>query len=191
MEHSPFYEETFVSETTRRAFIRVGGAATCAALASAASSGNEPALSFSDRAHIFVHPTYREALTSCMTTVVGCPAPVALPAPGLPEPLLAFRFPGGGSFSVEFTERALTERQARYGAWLEIKVADVAALKEKILRSGLPQVHYPATSTFYFSAPGGQVFGIVPLPATQGLTHRDDVPSVMELENRPTNVARE
>jgi hypothetical protein len=105
-----------------------------------------------------------------MTTVVGCPAPVALNVAAMAEPLLAFRFPAGGSFSVEFTERALDEGQARYGAWLEIRVADVPAVKDKILRAGLQQVHYPATSTFYFAAPGGQVFGIVPLPTPPKLT---------------------
>jgi hypothetical protein len=53
--------------------------------------------------------------------------------------------------------------------------------------------HLPVLeSADLIAAPGGQVFGIVPLPATRGLTHRDDVPSAaVALENRPTNVARE
>jgi hypothetical protein len=87
---------------------------------------------------------------------------MSLNAPGLAEPILAFRFPGGGSFSVEFTEDALDEQRVRRGAWLEIWSDDPAALKRKILDAGLPQVTHPATNTFYFAVPGGQVLGVVP-----------------------------
>ncbi len=82
-------------------------------------------------------------------------------AAGLPEPIFAFRFPGGGSLSVEFTGDALDHTAALRGAWLEIRTNDPASLKQKILDAGLSQVVYPATNTFYFAAPGGQVFGIV------------------------------
>jgi hypothetical protein len=78
----------------------------------------------------------------------------------LPEPILAFRFPGGGSLSVEFTEDALDEPQARHGAWLEVSVDDPAALKQRVLEAGLPQVKYGPTGRFYFVVPGGQVVGI-------------------------------
>ncbi len=62
---------------------------------------------------------------------------------------------------MEFNEDALDEQQARRGAWLEVRVDDPSALKQKILDAGLPQVEYIATNTFYFVVPGGQVLGIV------------------------------
>jgi|SRR5271165_4044855 len=139
----------------RRVFL--GGAAASAASALAA----EPGLAFSNRAHIFARPSVKEKLTWCFTTVLGCGTPVSLNAPGLTEPILAWRFPGGGSLSVEFTEDALDERQARYGAWLEIWSSDPTDLSKRILGAGLTQVHYGPTNTFYFAVPGGQVFGVV------------------------------
>ena len=122
---------------------------------------DRPGLAFSNRAHIFALPKVKEKLLWCFRDVLGCGTPASLNAPGLAEPILAFRFPGGGSFSVEFTETALDEQHARRGAWLEIWSDDPEALKRKILDAGLPQVSYPATNTFYFAAPGGQVLGIV------------------------------
>ncbi len=49
-----------------------------------------------------------------------------------PEPILAFRFPGGGSLSVESTDDALDEAHGRR-----------------------------ATDTFYVAIPGGQVLGVI------------------------------
>jgi hypothetical protein len=101
----------------------------------------------------------REKLTWCFSTVLGCGAPASLNAPGLAEPILAFPFPGGGSLSVGFTQDALNEQGARRGDWLEIRSSDPTALKEKILKAGLAPAHHPATNTFYFVVPGGQVMG--------------------------------
>ena len=114
-----------------------------------------------NRAHILAKPRIKEQLESCFTTVLGCGAPARLEVPGLPEPILAFRFPGGGSLSVEFTEEALDEQHAGRGAWLELSVDDPAALKQRVLDAGLPQVKYSPTGRFYFAVPGGQVVGIV------------------------------
>jgi hypothetical protein len=141
--------------TNRRIFL--GGAAATAVSALGAASG--PA--FSNRTHIFVRPGVKEKLIWCFSTVLGCGAPVSLNAPGLSEPILAWKFPGGGALSVEFTEDALDEQQARRGAWLEIWSSDPAALQKTILDAGLAQVHYGPTNTFYFAAPGGQVLGVV------------------------------
>jgi hypothetical protein len=33
-------------------------------------------------------------------------------------------------------------------------------LKTAVLKAGLAQIHYSATTSFYFAAPGGQVFGV-------------------------------
>jgi len=76
--------------------------------------------------------------------------------------MLAFRFPDNSSYSLEFTEDALDEQQARRGAWLEVKTGDPGALKKKVLEEGLSQVEY-LTGSFYFQAPGGQVWGIYPI----------------------------
>jgi len=71
-------------------------------------------------------------------------------------------FPNGRSLSVEFTEEALEERQARRGAWLEMEANDPSALKKRILDDGLPAVKYLGNDHFYFAAPRGQVLRIVP-----------------------------
>lgn len=118
-------------------------------------------IAVSNRAHIYVRPDVKEQLKSCFTTVLGCEPAVSLDNPGQADPILAFRFPNGGSLSFEFTEDAPDEQQARRGAWLEVKANDPSALKERIRKAGLPQLKHPATSTFYFVVPGGQVVGIV------------------------------
>jgi hypothetical protein len=155
--------------TNRRAFLGVAAATAASALAT------ESGVAFGNRTHIFARPSVKEKLTWCLTTVLGCGAPASLNARGLSEPILAWKFPGGGSLSVEFTEDALDERQARRGAWLEIWSSDPAALKKTILDAGLTQVHYGPTNTFYFVAPGGQVLGVV----------SGDHPSAGELRIKP------
>jgi hypothetical protein len=153
-----------MSRINRRKFIGHGIAiaATAASVRVVEAAPEEgPALAFGNRAHIFASPKVKEKLIWCFSEVLGCGPPMSLSAPGLAEPILAFRFPGGGSFSVEFTEDALDEQRVRRGAWLEIWSNDPAALKRKILDAGLLQVTHPATNTFYFAAPGGQVVGVV------------------------------
>jgi hypothetical protein len=133
--------------------------ASFAVPAAAADAGPSPA--FSNRAHFFAPPRVKDSLIRCFRDVLGAGLPALLNAPGLAEPIVAFRFPGGGSVSIEFTEDAPDEQRARRGAWLEIWSSDPAALKRRILDAGLAQVSYPATNTFYFAAPGGQIFGVV------------------------------
>jgi hypothetical protein len=119
------------------------------------------ALALGNRAHFTARPEFRDKLVWCFSTLLRCGPPVSLVAPGLAEPILAFRFPGGGSVSIEFSEAALDEAAARRGAWLEIQTDDPDGLSKRILEAGLPRVEYFATTTFYFAAPGGQVFGII------------------------------
>ncbi len=145
-----------MNQTSRRQFLGAAVAAT----AVAEEAG--PGLALGNRCHIFARPEIKEKLISCFGNVLGCGEAMRLKIPGISEPMLAWRFPGGGALSVEFTDEALNERQARRGAWLEIWSDDPAALKKKILEAGLAEVRYPATNTFYFAAPGGQIFGIVP-----------------------------
>ncbi|HEV8561263.1 MAG TPA: hypothetical protein VGR06_33475 [Actinophytocola sp.] len=110
---------------------------------------------------MFAHPSTREGLRWCFDTVLGCGPEISLALPGLSEPVLAYRFRGGGSVSIEFTTDGLDKAAARRGAWLEIQADDPEALKQKILDAGLPEVTHPGHD-FYFAAPGGQVFTVVP-----------------------------
>ena len=166
-----------MSNTDRRSFLGSGVAvAVAAAIEDVPATAEEgvPGLAFSNRVHLFASPKVKERLTWCLSTVVGCGAPVSLRTPGASEPILAFKFPDGGALSIEFTEDALNEQQSRRGAWLEIRSNDPATLKRRILDAGLSQIIYPATNTFYFVAPGGQVFGIASART----------PSVEELRNK-------
>lgn len=114
----------------------------------------------SNRVHIYARPGFKDALVRCFSTVLGCGAPLTLDVPGLAQPILAWNFPSGGSLSVEFTRAALDEEQARRGAWLEIKVEDPDAVKERIRAAGLASIAYLGNE--YFVLPGGQVFRVVP-----------------------------
>ena len=135
------------------------GVALAVASASQARAA-ETATSLGNRAHFLARPEFREALVACFSQVLGCGAPMVLPTNDPAGPILAFKFPGGGSVSVQFTADALDDILARRGAWLELKCGEPAALEAAVLKAGLPQIHYPATRTFYFAAPGGQVFGV-------------------------------
>lgn len=118
-------------------------------------------IALSNSVHIYARPESREKLAWCFTTILGCEAVVSPDAPGAPEPILAFRFPNGGSLSVEFTDDALDEQQARRGAWLEVKADDPVALQRTVREAGLPLLKHLANDHFYFAAPGGQVLRIV------------------------------
>jgi hypothetical protein len=45
------------------------------------------------------------------------------------------------------------------GARLELQTDDPAALRDKVLAAGLPEITH-AGHDFYFAAPGGQVFSV-------------------------------
>jgi hypothetical protein len=113
-----------------------------------------------NRAHIVVRPEFKEELTKCFADVLGCGLPLSLGPTGGTNPIIAFRFPAGGSVSFEFSTDALHERELRRGAWLEVRTDDVDALRKRVVEAGLEQVKHPATRTFYFVVPGGQVIGI-------------------------------
>lgn len=118
-------------------------------------------IALGNRAHIVAHPSVKERLIWCFGTLLECGSPITLETPSLPQPMLAFRFPRGGSLSVEFTDSAPDEQQMRRGAWLEVRVDDPDSLRQRVLGAGLPQIRHAASNTFYFAIPGGQVFGIV------------------------------
>lgn len=118
-------------------------------------------LALSNSVHLYARPESKERLAWCFTEILGCKSLFSSDAPNLPVPVLAFSFPNGGTLSVEFTKDALDERQARWGAWLEVKADDPAALQQKVREAGLLILKHPANDHFYFAAPGGQVIRIV------------------------------
>lgn len=119
-------------------------------------------IALGSNAHLFARPHRRAELAWCFETVLGCGPVATVEHPGMDEPMLIVRFPGGGNLSIEFTDRAPDDADGRLGAWLELRAGDPAAMMRAVLDAGLPQVTHPG-HPYYFIAPGGQVFTIAPL----------------------------
>jgi hypothetical protein len=115
----------------------------------------------SNRVHLFAQPGKREELDSLFTAVLGLAPAISVEAPGLDIPILVYQFSNGASLSVQFTEDALGDEDARRGAWLELVSDDASALIDKVLQAGLSRLEYLGGEHFYFQAPGGQVLRIV------------------------------
>src|SRR4029453_30403 len=111
--------------------------------------------------HLFARPHRRQDLIWCFETVLGCGPVATVQHPGMNEPMLLVRFPGGGHLSIEFLEEAPDEDTPRLGAWLELRTENPAALMQAALDAGLTQVQHPG-HPYYFMAPGGQVFTMAP-----------------------------
>jgi hypothetical protein len=118
-------------------------------------------LALSNSVHLYARPDTKERFLEFFTSILGLEAVVSSDAVGSLEPIYAFTFPNGASLSVEFTEDALFDQQARWGAWLELRTDDAVGLQQKALAFGLKRVVHPFTPFFYVQAPGGQVFRIV------------------------------
>jgi hypothetical protein len=149
-------------QTSRRACLGTAAALLVATQARADSAAGQLALS--PRSHFKARPNYREAFVICFSQVLGLGPPAVLRTSAPLGPIIAYRFPGGGSVSVEFTPDALAPDDLRRGAWLEILADDPAPLQAAVQAAGHPVIHYAATKSFYFEAPGGQVFSIVKRP---------------------------
>ena len=111
--------------------------------------------------HIFARPHRRQDLIWCFDTVLGCGPVHTIEHPGMTEPMLLVRFPGGGHLSIEFIEDAPDDDTPRLGAWLELRAEDPEALMQAAVDAGLTQVEHPG-HPYYLMAPGGQVFTIAP-----------------------------
>lgn len=118
-------------------------------------------LALNNSVHLYVRPDAKEKFMAFFTDILGLEALKSADAVGTSEPIYAFRFSNGAVLSVEFTEDALDEQQARWGAWLELRTDDAESLQQKALAAGLVRVIHPYTPFFYIQAPGGQVFRIV------------------------------
>ena len=119
------------------------------------------------RVHLFVKPVAREAFTELFRDVLGCN--VVERDFGLDYPILLVTFEDGGSFSVEFTERATDEPQARpvedrhafRGAWIEFRTRDLDATLAALRNAPVHEFRHPGSPHPYFIAPGGQVFRVL------------------------------
>jgi catechol 2,3-dioxygenase-like lactoylglutathione lyase family enzyme len=92
--------------------------------------------------------------------VLGCHT---LESP-LPE-LDLYEFDGGFVVGLFFAPDSEVIPEADYlrATWLELKVAEPAALKSRLQAFGVTEVSYPDPTRFFFQAPGGQVFRLAPL----------------------------
>jgi hypothetical protein len=113
--------------------------------------------------HLFARPDRREELRRLFADVLQAGSVADVRHPAMPEPMLIVRFSGGGSLSIEFIERAPDSEEPRLGAWLELRTEDPEAAMRRVLGAGFPEVKHPG-HPYYFMAPGGQVFTVVPFP---------------------------
>jgi hypothetical protein len=118
-------------------------------------------IALSNSMHLYVRPDKKASALEFFTSVLALETAESALAIGAAEPIYAFKFSNGASLSVEFTEDALDDQQAKRGAWLELQVDDAAGLQQKVQAFGLIRVIHPFTPFFYFQAPGGQVFRII------------------------------
>lgn len=118
-------------------------------------------IALSNSIHLYARPGTKEQLLEFFTNILSLEAVVSSDALGAPEPIYAFEFSNGAWLSVEFTEDALDDQQARRGAWLELRTDNAEEVQQKALAAGLSRVVHPYTPFFYIQAPGGQVFRIV------------------------------
>lgn len=114
-----------------------------------------------NRVHIFANPETRERVTWFFTTLLGCAEEGDRDPVHLPPEIQLFRFPDGSAVSVEYAEDALTMRDARRSAYLEVRTDDPEGLRQQVIDAGLAEVQYPGIDYYYFQAPGGQVWRIV------------------------------
>lgn len=117
-------------------------------------------ISFGNNAHIFARPQRRESFRHLFETVLKCGPVATIDHPGMSEPMLVVRFPKGGALSIEFTPDADDSDEPRLAAWLELRTPDPTAVIQTLREAAIPEVKHPGHS-FYFMAPGGQVFTVV------------------------------
>ena len=76
-----------------------------------------------------------------------------------------YEFAGGFVLGLFFVDPAETLSDDKYlkGMWMELKVDDPAAWKDRLLEFGVTPVEFPDPTRFFFAAPGGQVFRVAPI----------------------------
>jgi hypothetical protein len=119
-------------------------------------------VTLTNTAHLYARPAEKERLLRFFTEVLALTArEVTVAYVKAPEPMYAVTFSNGASLSIEFTDEALSDQDAKRGAWLELTVTDRDAVEASAREFGASRIVHPATPFFYLQAPGGRVFRIV------------------------------
>jgi hypothetical protein len=76
-----------------------------------------------------------------------------------------YEFAGGFVLGLFFVPEAevLSEADHAKAAWMELKTERPEEIKARLVAFGVRPIEYPDTTRFYFQAPGGQVFRLVPM----------------------------
>lgn len=82
--------------------------------------------------------------------------------PGPSSDFDLFEFAGGFVIGLCYGDESavLSEDEHLKATWLELKTADPAALKARLLEFGVRPIDYPDPARFYFQAPDGQVWRV-------------------------------
>jgi hypothetical protein len=70
-------------------------------------------IALSSNVHIFARPHRRQELARCFEAVLGCGPAATIEYPGMDQPMLLVRLPGGGHLSIEFTGNAHDDDRQR------------------------------------------------------------------------------
>jgi len=101
--------------------------------------------------------THRERLRDILTGALG------LPLVHRGDAIEVFAL-GAGSVAFVYVDPAdaLSEADARKGAWIELVVADPRATGEALAAQGVEPFGYHDAAHSYFALPGGQVLRLAP-----------------------------
>lgn len=104
--------------------------------------------------------THRERLREILTDALG------LPLVHRGDAIEVFEL-GAGSVAFVYVDptEALSEVDARKGAWIELLVADPRATRAALIARGVEPFGYHDAAHDYFALPGGQVLRLAPAPA--------------------------
>lgn len=78
------------------------------------------------------------------------------------------RFSNEFYIGVIYGQPTLGEVEGVKGIWLEVRVSDPEATKQRVLALGIKEVHHWDKDHFYFQVPGGQVLRLAPRDMVNG-----------------------
>jgi hypothetical protein len=112
-------------------------------------------LSFGEHSKLIVQPSDRKAVRRFYRDVLGCPQTRES------ERIDTFKIGATFFLGVIYDDTAPSADDRLKSIWLELRVADPAATRQKILDFGIKGIEYTDKEHFYFQAPGGQVYRLV------------------------------
>jgi glyoxalase superfamily protein len=110
---------------------------------------------FGEHANIRAVPADRPVIRNFFRNVLGAPQTRES------DEVDIFRLGPNLYLGVAYSPYALPPEIMQKAIWLELKTADPAAMKEKILAAGGREIDFWDKEHFYFQAPGGQVFRLI------------------------------